>query len=101
MQQYYLVSATYGTQSKNTLQKKAQEYLMAQNRTLVPAEQLKNFKGEILATIKQLNSEYPRCTPIKASFWQPNVGEKQPNDYHLSDCHFVQFNLMQCKPLNQ
>lgn len=61
---HYFLDATHSTQDKNKLQKEFSEYLHTLNKKLIDTSSLAKLKKDILKKVEELNTKYPRCTPI-------------------------------------
>lgn len=66
MHYFSYISADYTL--KNNLYKDIFQFLLSQNRMIIPANELEAFKANILAGIADCNSKNPRCNAIEASF---------------------------------
>ena len=82
MKKYY-VRTIINMQAKNKAWEELQQYALLQNGMLINGdEQYKQFRKEIVAAIKFVNSKYPRCTDIEFKSMTGNsvyaaVGEDQ------------------------
>lgn len=65
---HYFVYTGHSTQTKNKLQEEFWAYLKSNQGTLVKAQNLKEFKKEIIDKSKELNEKYKRCKPLVISF---------------------------------
>lgn len=76
---------------RNSLEKAVSAYLHSMDRKIVPAEDLEQFKQEIIDGINELNTEYPRCKPIDVRFSPIGALKKDVDQYILSGevrCNF-------------
>lgn len=68
---YYLGQVSQFLQPKNKLEKAAQSYIREFDRKLIADKDIEDYKIEILANLKALNNEYPKCTIINPYWWTP------------------------------
>lgn len=55
---------------KNKLWKEIQNYLKSLDRRLIFERDISDAKRIIIKKINDLNKQFSRCKPVKASFWQ-------------------------------
>ena len=68
---HYYLEASHSLQTKNKLQSEFATYLNSLRSKLLDAAKLPELKKEILAKQSELNTKYPRCTPLNISFYNP------------------------------
>ncbi|MGZ9677455.1 hypothetical protein [Flavobacterium sp. GNP001] len=73
---HYYLEANNALQTKNKLQAEFARYLQSISSKLIDAEQLPELKKEILEKQIELNTKYPRCTPLNISFYNPGGNHK-------------------------
>lgn len=56
----------------NNLQKAIHQFLKLQERLIIPAADIENFKKGIIASIVALCKEHPRCIPVDPYWWSGN-----------------------------
>jgi hypothetical protein len=69
---HYFLDCTHSTADKNKLQKEFSAYLHTLNKKLIDASSLAKIKKDILKKLEELNTKYPRCTPISI-WWYENT----------------------------
>lgn len=74
--------------TKNKLEKAVADYLSDIDRTLIESADIETYKNELLADIKEFESEHPRCKPLKAHWF-----ETSKNDFILSGVYFSHFHI--------
>ena len=79
----YLSYVGYEYAAMNQLQTAIQQFILSKNRMIIDSGKIGKFLDEIINGIEDLNKRFPRCTPLRASFWQPEQIAKY-SDYHLS-----------------
>ena len=65
---HYMFHFSYGTKPMNKLQEDCFSNLKQLDRMMVDANDLPKLKANILEVISKLNTKYPRCKPVKASW---------------------------------
>lgn len=65
---HYFLHISYTTKAKNRLYEEFEHYLKALNGKIIPAFELEKLKAKIEAKVKQLNTTFYRCNPIKIYF---------------------------------
>ncbi|OBX17740.1 MULTISPECIES: hypothetical protein [Bizionia] len=89
----YLTYNGYQLATKNKLQEAIQTYLNCIDRTLInDGQALADIKTKIIAHIVFFNNEYPRCKPIRASWYSHDK-----KDWLLSGVDFANFHIYQVK----
>ncbi len=89
----YLTHNGHQLAIKNKLQNAVQEYLSEVDRQLLEGNfKLKLFKKSVIAKIKELNKEHPRCTPLNPTWWSPSK-----DDYFLSGVPFCHYYIYHSK----
>ena len=78
------VTQEYAAANKlcEAIQKTVKKY----NRTLINPEDLATFKASLVSDINKLNAAFPRCKPVKASWWTTSLdGSHNKNSHHEID----------------
>jgi hypothetical protein len=89
----YFAFITHELSLKNNLEIAAKELLMGNNRTIIEEKDIDWFRNEITKSIEKLNAQYPRCTPLKPSWWQPGWANEKKRDWALNNIGSCTFNL--------
>jgi hypothetical protein len=67
---HYYLDCTHSTVCKNKLQKEFSAYLYTLDKKLIDASSLAKLKKDILKKVEELNTKYPRCTPICIYYYE-------------------------------
>lgn len=88
MQQFLsYIGQTYSC--KNKLENSISELLHSVNRQIIADADLQHFQLKVLEQIGLCNNYFPRCKPVKAS-WYQNTNK---GDWHLSLPGILNFHL--------
>lgn len=68
----YLAYFRYGTVAKNKLEDDFSNYLKEIDRTLVPDQEIEDFKQEILDDYARLCAKHNRCKPMEKHYHEMN-----------------------------
>lgn len=71
----YLVDLGSFYQPKNKLHKAIQEFIAKQQRKVIDRAVLSAYKKQLENKINTLNSQHPKCTPVKVHFWKSDIDE--------------------------
>lgn len=88
---YYLGQVSQFLQPKNKLEKAAQTYIKEFDRKLIADKDLEDYKVEILANLKALNTEYPKCTIIDPYWWTPGKAYDEIKDWVIGGVDCIRF----------
>lgn len=67
---HYFLDCTHSTVDKNKLQKEFSFYLHTLNKKLIDASSLAKIKKDIVKKVEELNTKYPRSTPISIYYYE-------------------------------
>jgi len=84
----YLVELGLFYQPKNKLHKTIQEFIAKQQRKVIDRTVLSAYKKQLEDKINTLNSQFPKCTPVKVNFWSSD------NDEHLQLENVVSLSML-------
>lgn len=68
----YLIDLGMFYQPKNKLCKAVQEFISKQQRKVFSDNRLKDYENYLEMNIKDLNKQFPKCTPVTINFWSPD-----------------------------
>jgi len=78
---------------KNKLHEQVHEFLKANDRKIIEADKVDQFKRHILSGIKKLNQANPKCNPIEAHWWNPALIGKKDHLLNVGIGTICSFNL--------
>lgn len=79
---------------KNKLEEAVKKFIKENDRKVFDASESGTFRVMIEDGILELNKKFPRCTPLKASFWKSPISSE--HDIHMNGVDCVRFSLMAC-----
>lgn len=79
---------------KNKLEEAIKQFIKENDRKVIDAAKSGEFRVIIEARILELNKKFPRCTPLKVSFWKSPISSE--HDIHMEGVNCVRFSLMAC-----
>lgn len=88
---YYLGEVNQFLAPKNKLEKAIQHYMKEFDRKLIPEKSIEDYKTEIIANIKVLNSEHPKCTAVNPYWWTPATVCDEIQDWIIGGVDCVRF----------
>ena len=94
----YMVNIVSCLSFKNKMDAKVYEYLKSLDRTVITSDASDLFMNQILARIKQIEAEFPRCKPYEnVHFWTTDgIMGLFPKDYILAGVPFIIFRVLEC-----
>jgi len=81
----YFSYISYTLSMSNKLEKAIYEFIKTKERKVVDGIDIFQFRSDIIAGIKKLNQEHPRCKPRNVEWYQP---EKKKGDWFLHGVGF-------------
>lgn len=80
---------------KNKLEEAVKNFIKDNDRKIIDEKDAAKFRVMISDGILELNKKFPRCTPLKASFWKSPISSEK--DIHMDGIDCARFTLMACE----
>lgn len=91
----YLINLGVFYQPKNSLHKSIQNFIGTQQRRVINDSNLESYKEYLSNAIERLNSDHPKCTPVKIHFWGSE------SDEHLQLESVVSLSMLKFEEVDQ